>query len=128
MLNKMVSTFKRDSKWTWAALGLCAFVLSGCAGGNVKNMAQYHSAPPIRPDVIYVYTFDVAPEQVKVDSGIRARLGALVAQKSPATQQATLAVQTQEEVANEVVLRLQSMVCTQSVSAGPRLVTKTSYS
>jgi hypothetical protein len=58
-------------------------------------MAQYRAEPPTRPDAIYVYTFDVAPEQVKVDSGILARLETRIAQKSTSAEQAALAVQTQ---------------------------------
>jgi hypothetical protein len=109
MFKTMVSTFKRDAKWTWGALAVCALLLSGCASSNVKNMAQYRAEPLTRPDAIYVYTFDVEPEHVKVDSGILARLGTRIGQKSTSAEQAALAVQTQEAVANEVVLRLQSM-------------------
>jgi hypothetical protein len=90
-----------------AALAFCA-ALTGCAGG-ITNASQYSAAPDIRPDNIYVYTFDSSPDEVKLDSGMMQKLKSRIDGTSAADQQSQQAVAVREEVANEIVTQLQSM-------------------
>jgi hypothetical protein len=76
-----------------AAVVLCT-LLAGCAGG-VTNTTQYLGQPQVRPDNIYVYSFDSTPDQVKLDNG------GLI-QKVKSQFDGTSAAQKQAEEAAEV--------------------------
>lgn len=91
-----------------AALVLCA-MLAGCAGG-ITNATSYSAAPQVRPDTIYVYSFDSSADQVKLDnSGVIQKIKSEFDSATPAQKQAQAAAQVREQVANEIVHQLQSM-------------------
>ncbi|TDN61165.1 DUF4410 domain-containing protein [Paraburkholderia sp. BL10I2N1] len=89
-----------------AALVAGSLLLAGCAGGvtDVSHAALHQ----VRPDTIYVY-FDSSPDQVKLDSGMARKLKARFAGASEADEQDKEAVEAREQVANEIVRKLQSM-------------------
>jgi hypothetical protein len=104
-------------RFGWLSSARCASVaaivsgalLAGCASG-VANTAQYSPAPQVRPDNIYVYSFDSTPDRVKLDnSGLVHKLSSQFDSSSVAQQQAKEAAEVREQVANEIVLKLQSM-------------------
>jgi hypothetical protein len=70
----------KDSRAGFApAIGLVATLATlspmiGCAPANVEPLQSYQGSPLPRPEVVIVNDFIVAPEQVKLDSGIGARL------------------------------------------------------
>lgn len=91
-----------------AALVLCA-MLAGCAGG-ITNATSYSAAPQVRPDTIYVYSFDSSADQVKLDnSGVIQKIKSQFDPATPAQKQVEAAAQVREQVANEIVHQLQSM-------------------
>ena len=91
-----------------AALVAGSLLLAGCAGG-VTDVSHYAALPQVRPDTIYVYSFDSSPDQVKLDSGMAQKLKARFSGASEADEQEKEAVEAREQVANEIVRKLQSM-------------------
>jgi len=93
-----------------AAMALVAgsLLLTGCASG-INGTTQTSAAPHVRADVIYVYSFDATPNQVKMDSGIAQQLKTAVSGESSAQKQVQTAIDTREQVADEIVRELQSM-------------------
>lgn len=86
-----------------------AVLLSGCAG-TITNTSQAAAQSEVRPDTVYVYTFDSSPDQVKLDNtGILHKLKSQMSGTSSAEAQSADAVEVREQVANEIVHQLQSM-------------------
>jgi len=56
-----------------AAAALTAALIA-CAPTHVQQSQTYSGAPLPRPDIVVVNDFAVTPDQVKLDSGLRARL------------------------------------------------------
>lgn len=108
MLNS-VRFFKENAgRITCVALVCGSALLSGCAG-SVTNASQYSTQPQVRPDNIYVYTFNSSPDQVKLDSGMLQKMESHIDGASAAQKQSSDAVEVREQVANEIVHQLQSM-------------------
>lgn len=96
----------------------CAALLSGCAGAGVTNTntntntsASAASArPQARPDIIYVYTFDADPDQVKLDNaGMLRKMKTQLDGSSTAQKQVADADQVREQVADEIVRQLDAL-------------------
>jgi hypothetical protein len=84
-------------------------LLSGCAG-SITNASETRVQPQVRPDNIYVYTFDSSPGQVKLDhTGLIQKLKSQMSGTSSAEAQSADAVEVREQVADEIVHQLQSM-------------------
>jgi hypothetical protein len=107
MSGKTVRKTMRRTLSARIATPLCAVLLAGC-GGNITNMVQYQPAPVARPQNIYVYPFELDPTLVQTDHGLQMTPGTSGTGHPPSAEQTTLALQVQEEVANEIVRRLQS--------------------
>ncbi|NYH15964.1 DUF4410 domain-containing protein [Paraburkholderia bryophila] len=84
-------------------------LLSGCAGGHIDNASAATAQPHVRPDNIYVYTFDTDSDQVKLDGGMLQKLKTQMDGSSAAEKQAADALAVREQVADEIVHQLQSM-------------------
>ncbi|MFM0597680.1 DUF4410 domain-containing protein [Paraburkholderia dilworthii] len=84
-------------------------LLSGCAGGHIDNASAATAQPQVRPDNIYVYTFDTDSDQVKLDGGMLQKLKTQMDGSSAAEKQAADALAVREQVADEIVHQLQSM-------------------
>ncbi|HEY4295414.1 MAG TPA: DUF4410 domain-containing protein [Paraburkholderia sp.] len=85
-------------------------LLSGCAGSSIRNASEASAQPQVRPDNIYVYTFDADPDQVKLDNGgMLQKLKTHLGGSSAAEKQVADADEVREQVANEIVHQLQSM-------------------
>jgi hypothetical protein len=99
----------RDAKYlAAAALVTGSLLLGGCASAATGAMQTY-TAPHVRANVIYVYSFDAPSSQVKMDSGIAEEGRALISGESLAQKQSQTATGTREQVAEEIVCKLQSM-------------------
>ncbi|WP_175107801.1 DUF4410 domain-containing protein [Pararobbsia alpina] len=90
------------------AVSLCVLLVAGCGGNNMADMVRYSPQQAVRPDTIYVYTFDLDPALVQTDHGMVATFKRSASGQSSIAAQATLATKVQEEVANEIVMRLHS--------------------
>ncbi|MFM0338933.1 DUF4410 domain-containing protein [Paraburkholderia fungorum] len=108
MLNSVRLLKENATRIACVALVCGGALLTGCAG-SVTNASQYGAQPPVRPDNIYVYTFDGSPDQVKLDSGMLQKLESHIDGASAAQKQAADAAEVREQVANEIVHQLQSM-------------------
>ena len=72
MLTSLNFLKKNTARFACVAMVCGSALLTGCAGGSINN-ASVASAPlQVRPDNIYVYTFDAHPDQVKLDGGMHA--------------------------------------------------------
>jgi outer membrane murein-binding lipoprotein Lpp len=110
MLTSVSFLKKNAARFVCAAVIFCSALLSGCAGGSINNATQTSAQPPVRPDNIYVYTFNSDPEQVKLDNGgVLKKLKSQLGGSSAAQQQSADALAVREQVANEIVHQLQSM-------------------
>jgi hypothetical protein len=112
-LNIVLTSFeiagKKAARGATLALTFGALLLGGCASG-ITNQAQYSAQPQVHPDNVYVYTFAVAPGQVKLDTGgVAQKLKAQMSGASPEAEQAEAAAEVREALTNEVVEKLQAM-------------------
>jgi hypothetical protein len=109
MFNLLGFIGRKTVRGAWAAVALCAILLTGCAG-SITNASQYPAQPQIRPDEIYVYSFVSTPDQVKLDSsGLMQKLKSQFDTTSATQKQSADAIEVRELVANEIVRQLQSM-------------------
>ncbi|QCP52568.1 DUF4410 domain-containing protein [Trinickia violacea] len=112
-LNIVLTSFefvgKKAARCATVALTFGALLLGGCASG-ITNQAQYSAQPQLHPDSVYVYTFRVMPDQVKLDtSGVAQKLKAQMSGASPEAEQAEAAMEVREALTSEVVQKLQAM-------------------
>jgi ribosomal protein S19E (S16A) len=87
-------------------------LFAGCANADAQSeqTAQSQQTATVRPEVIYVYAFQSDADDVKLDNhGIVSKLKTSFSDDSAEQQQAQHAQQAREEVANEIVAKLQSM-------------------
>jgi translation initiation factor 1 (eIF-1/SUI1) len=101
-----------------AALVAGSLLFAGCAEG-VANVSQVTVVPQVRADIIYVYSFDATPDQVKLDSGMAQKLKTKIAGGSAAGEQTQTAIEAREQVSNEIVRQLQSMGLPAARADGP---------
>jgi hypothetical protein len=100
---------KKGARCASAAVIVLSALLAGCAG-SITNASQYSAQPQVRPDNIYVYSFDSTPDQVKLDnSGVIQKIKSQFDGTSAEQKQAEEATEVREQVANEIVKQLQSM-------------------
>ncbi len=110
MLTSVSFLKKNAARFACVAMVCGSALLTGCAGGSINNATQSRVEPQVRPDNIYVYTFDSSPEQVKLDNGgMLKKLKAQLDGSSTAQKQTADAIAVREQVANEIVQQLQSM-------------------
>ncbi|RKT22586.1 uncharacterized protein DUF4410 [Paraburkholderia sp. RAU2J] len=109
MLTSVNFLKKNATRLVCVAMVCCTALLSGCAGSGVRNISEASAQPQVRPDTIYVYTFDADPDQVKLDSGMLQKLKTHLSGSSDAQKQVADADAVREQVASEIVQQLQSM-------------------
>ncbi|WP_144109861.1 DUF4410 domain-containing protein [Paraburkholderia sp. BCC1886] len=97
------------ARLTCAAVVCCSALLTGCAGSKIHDTNEFSSEPHARPDTIYVYAFDCDPAQVKLDGGVVEKLASHMSSTSIAQKQSAEATAMREQVADEIVHRLQKM-------------------
>ncbi|MEC5404323.1 DUF4410 domain-containing protein [Paraburkholderia sp. MPAMCS5] len=100
---------KNTARFACIAMISVSALLTGCAGSSVTNTSAAVAQPTVRPDNIYVYTFDTHADQVKLDGGMLQKLKTQMDGSSSAQKQSDDAARVREQVANEIVHRLQSM-------------------
>ena len=112
------TVFKKARGAALAAFVVGTALLAGCASNPAQASGQYGgqyvqtvaAVPVTRPDNIYVYAFASDASDVKLDNhGMIAKIGSAFSGDSQAQKQAQDAVAAREEVANEIVAKLQSM-------------------
>ncbi|WP_345817052.1 DUF4410 domain-containing protein (plasmid) [Paraburkholderia sp. PREW-6R] len=102
------TSFIRRAKYCAAtALVTASLLLSGVASA-APAVTEANATLPIRADVIYVYSFDATPDQVKLDSGMASKLSSAMSGESSAQQQYQTALTASDQVADEIVRELQS--------------------
>jgi Domain of unknown function (DUF4410) len=99
-----------DNARTFAVAVIAAgsLLTAGCAGG-VTGVTGTLTQPHVRADVIYVYSFDVSADQVKLDSGMAQKLKTIIGGGSDASERYQTALETREQVSDEIVRQLRSM-------------------
>jgi hypothetical protein len=115
------AVFKKARGAALAGFIVGTALLAGCASNPAQASGQYNqyggqyvqtvaAVPAVRPDTIYVYTFASDASDVKLDNhGLISKIGSAMSGDSQAQKQAQDAVAAREEVANEIVAKLQSM-------------------
>ncbi|WP_322032546.1 DUF4410 domain-containing protein [Paraburkholderia sp. J76] len=106
IIHFLVSKARRVAGTAFLAGALFA---SGCASAAPVVRAS-EPLPQLHADVVYVYTFDVAADQVQLDNtGMLRKLKTMASGDSSAQQQQQAALQTREHLADELVSELQKM-------------------
>ncbi|SAK50247.1 hypothetical protein AWB77_01226 [Caballeronia fortuita] len=112
------TVFKKVRGAALAGFVVGTAILAGCASNPAQASSQYDqnaqyaqtAAAAVRPDTIYVYTFASDASDVKLDDhGLISKIGSAMSGDSTAQKQAQDAIAAREEVANEIVAKLQSM-------------------
>jgi hypothetical protein len=115
------AVFKKARGAALAGFIVGTALLAGCASNPAQASGQYNqyggqyvqtvaAVPAVRPDTIYVYTFASDSSDVKLDNhGLIWKIGSAMSGDSQAQKQAQDAVAARDEVANEIVAKLQSM-------------------
>ncbi|WP_025596691.1 DUF4410 domain-containing protein [Burkholderia sp. WSM2230] len=109
MLTSIKLIKNHSARFVCIAMVSAAALLTGCAGGSIATTSAAVAQPTVRPDNIYVYTFDTHAGEVKLDGGMLQKLKTQMDGSSAAQKQADDAAQVREQVANEIVHELQSM-------------------
>jgi hypothetical protein len=102
-------TARSTARLACVAMVSVSALLTGCAGGSVTGTSDAVAQPTVRPDNIYVYTFDAHADQVKLDGGMLQKVKTQIEGSSAAQKQSDDAAEVREQVANEIVHQLQSM-------------------
>jgi hypothetical protein len=98
---------------------LAALSLAACNPARVGVTGSYAGAPLPAPQSVLVYAFDVAPQDVALDQGIRARLTRLASGASTGTDQMQAARATDDALVAALVARLRSYGLNAQPAAGP---------
>jgi hypothetical protein len=102
----LVNRVKRIAGTAFLAGALFA---SGCASATPTLQANGPLAQ-LHADVIYVYAFDATPGQVQLDNtGMMQKLKTMAGGESSAQQQEQSALQTREQLADQLVSEMQKM-------------------
>ena len=109
MLSSIHFIQRHSARFACIAMVSASALLTGCAGGSITNTSAAVAQPAVRPDNIYVYTFDARADEVKLDGGMLQKMKTQFDGSSSAQKQADDAAQVREQVANEIVHQLQSM-------------------
>jgi hypothetical protein len=91
-----------------AALMAGTLLITGCVSPTT-GMHTGGQLSQVHADVVYVYTFDAASDEVKLDSGLPQQLATIASGTSTAAQQQQTALKAREQLAGELVRTLQSM-------------------
>ena len=106
LINFLVNKAKRVAGTVFLAGALFA---SGCASATTAVQTN-GPLPQLHADVIYVYAFDAAADQVQLDnSGMMQKLKTMASGETSAQQQQQAALQTRERLADQLVSELQKM-------------------
>jgi len=100
---------KNATRLVCAAMVCCTVLLTGCAASSIRDASAASVQPQVRPDTIYVYTFDADPDQVKLDGGMLQKLKTHMGGSSAEQKQIADADRVREQVADEIVHQLQAL-------------------
>lgn len=81
-------------------------LLAACSHGRVQTTEAYVGPPASRPDRVLVSYFSIAPEQVRLDQGVGARIMRTASDQPLDAQQLQAAKETQAALAERLVDRL----------------------
>ena len=91
------------SGFVW--LGLIA-VLAACSHAHVQTTESYLGPPVARPDRIFVSTFSLSPDQVRLDQGIGPRIMRAAGNDTSSASEMQAVRDTQDALAERLVYRL----------------------
>src|SRR5262245_24534735 len=89
--------------------GLLLLALAACAPTHIRQEQAYSGPPLPRPENILVADFAVTPQQVKLDSGLRARLMGMVSGTPQDVQAAEDGRAVADAIANTLVQDLRKL-------------------
>ena len=92
-----------------ALAGLLLMALAACAPTHIRQEQAYSGPPLPRPENILVADFAVTPQQVKLDSGLRARLMGMVSGTPQDVQAAEDGRAVADAIANTLVQDLRKL-------------------
>jgi hypothetical protein len=80
--------------------------LASCNHASVQTTESYLGPRIPRPDHVYVSYFSIAPDEVRLDSGVGARISRATSDQPLGAQELTAARETQAALAESIVARL----------------------
>ncbi len=83
-------------------------VVAACSPARVQTTEGYAGPPLPRPDRVIVYDFAIAPEQVRLDQGVGARLKRAVGNQPISAQEVQAAGETQAALTDALITELTS--------------------
>ena len=87
-----------------AALVLSTSLLTGCASAGITSATEHAVTVSVKPQTIYVYSFGIDVNDVKVDKGgALHKIAASFGGESDAQKQTDQAVEASNDVADEIV-------------------------
>ncbi|HJS85893.1 MAG TPA: DUF4410 domain-containing protein [Acetobacteraceae bacterium] len=87
---------------------LALAVLAACAPARVRTVADYAGPTLPRPDRVIVYDFAIAPDQVRLDQGVGARIRRVVGDQPVSAQEWQAATAAQSALADALTAELAS--------------------
>lgn len=81
-------------------------MLAACSHAHVQTAESYAGPPQSRPDHVFVTYFSIAPDQVRLDQGVSARIMRVTANQPLGAQELQAAQNTQAALAEQIVARL----------------------
>ena len=84
-----------------------AVLLGACSQAHVQSSQSYFGPPVPRPNHIVVSYYSIAPDEVKLDQGVGARLMRVSEDQPLGALELKAAQDTQAALAEEIVERLQ---------------------
>jgi hypothetical protein len=82
------------------------WLLAACSHAHVQTVESYLGPPMPRPDRVLVSYFSIAPEQMRLDQGISARIIRATGDQPLGAQELQAAKDTQVALAEQLVVRL----------------------
>ncbi len=94
--------------------------LASCNQARVQTTESYLGPPVPRPDHVYVSYFSITPDEVRLDSGVGARISRAASDQPLGEQELKAARDTQAALASGIVERLRKYGLPAEVAATPR--------
>jgi hypothetical protein len=95
-----------------------AVMLGACSQAHVQTSQSYFGPPVLRPNHIVVSYYSIAPDEVKLDQGVGARLMRVSEDQPPGALELKAAQDTQAALAEGIVERLRKYGLPAELSAG----------
>jgi hypothetical protein len=94
--------------------------LASCNQARVQTTESYLGPPIPRPDHVYVSYFSITPDEVRLDSGVGARISRAASDQPLGAQELKAAQDTQTALAEAIVERLRKYGLPAEIATNPR--------